>query len=101
VTRALEDVEHILTSAIGAGSNGPDVIVEHFRLADDDTLLLCSNGLTDMLPDKDIADTIASRRTPQEQCDLLVEAALANGGTDNVTVVVANYHIPAVRDDSK
>jgi len=44
---------------------------------------------------------MASRRTPQEQCDLLVNAALANGGTDNVTVVLASYHIPDLRDDSK
>ena len=56
--------------------------------------LLCTNGLTDMVPDDEIADTLASRRTPQEQCDVLVDAALANGGSDNVTVVLANYHIP-------
>ena len=101
VARALEDVEHILTSAIGAGGNGLRVIAEHFRLADDDILLLCTNGLTDMASDEHIADALASRRTPQEQCDLLVDAALANGVTDNVTVVLANYHIPHLRDDSK
>ena len=100
VARALEDVEHMLTSAIGAGGNGLRVIAEHFRLADDDILLLCTNGLTDMVSDAHIADALASRRTPQEQCDLLVDAALANGGTDNVTVVLANYHIPNPRDDS-
>jgi protein phosphatase len=65
----------------------------HFRLADDDIVLLCPNGLTDMVSDANIADALASRRTPQEQCDLLVAAALANGGTDNVTIVLANYHI--------
>jgi len=101
VARALKDVEHILTSAIGAGGNGLSVIAEHFRLADDDILLLCTNGLTDMVSDAHIADALASRRTPQEQCDLLVGAALANGGTDNVTVVLANYHIPNLRDDPK
>lgn len=101
VARALEDVEHILTSAIGAGGSEPSVIAEHFRLEDDDILLLCTNGLTDMVSDAHIADALASRRTPQEQCDLLVDAALANGGTDNVTVVLANYHIPDLRDDSE
>jgi PPM family protein phosphatase len=99
VARALEDVQHILTNAIGTAGNGPGVIVEHFQLVDDDTLLLCTNGLTDLVPDNDIADTLASRRSLQEQCDLLVDAALANGGTDNVTVVLASYHIPAVFDD--
>ena len=101
VARALKDVEHILTSAIGAGGNGLSMRAEHFRLADDDTLLLCTNGLTDMVSDAHIADALASRRTPQEQCDLLVNAALANGGTDNVTVVLANYHIPNLRNDSE
>jgi hypothetical protein len=42
----------------------------------------------------------ASRRTPREQCDL-VGAALANGGTDNVTVVLANDHIPSPLEDSQ
>jgi protein phosphatase len=101
VARALKDVEHILTGAIGAGGNGPSVRAEHFRLADDDILLLCTNGLTDMVSDARIADALASRRTLQEECDLLVDAALANGGTDNVTVVLANYHIPNLQDDSK
>jgi serine/threonine protein phosphatase PrpC len=54
-----------------------------------------------MVSDAHIADALASRRTPQEQCDLLVGAALANGGTDNVTVVLANYHIPSPREYSK
>jgi serine/threonine protein phosphatase PrpC len=77
------------------------VRAEHFRLADDDIRLLCTNGLTDMVSDANIADALASRRTPQEQCNLLVGAALANGGTDNVTVVLANYHIPSPREYSK
>jgi serine/threonine protein phosphatase PrpC len=54
-----------------------------------------------MMSDARIADALASRRTLQEECDLLVDAALANRGTDNVTVVLANYHIPNLQDDSK
>ena len=71
------------------------------RREDDDTLLLCTDGLTDMVSDVHIAAALASRRTPQEQCDLLVVAALANGGTDKVTVVLATYHIPSPREYSK
>jgi serine/threonine protein phosphatase PrpC len=94
VRRALEDGAHILTNATGADPGGPGAIVEQFRLEDDDTLLLCTNGLTDVVPDDDITDTLASRRTSQEQCDLLLDTALAQGGPDNVTVVLVNYHIP-------
>jgi len=92
VGRGLEDPPHILTDSIGAEVEDPDVMVEHFRLEDDDTLLLCSNGLTDIVPDERIADTLASRRALPEQSELLVDAALAGGGQDNVTVVLANYH---------
>jgi PPM family protein phosphatase len=94
VERALEDAHHILTSAIGASADGSPAMIEHFRLEDDDSVLLCTNGLTDMVPDDDIADTLASRRSPQEQCDLLVDAAVANGGNDNVTVILANFRAP-------
>jgi PPM family protein phosphatase len=96
VERALDDAEHLLTNAIGADANDPGAMVEHFRLADDDTLLLCTNGLTDMMSDGEIADALAARRTLPEQCDLLVDAALANGGIDNVTVVLVNYRVPPV-----
>jgi protein phosphatase len=91
VTRGLEDGGHLLTNSIGGDGEVPGVMVEHFRLEPDDCVLLCTNGLTDMVSDDDIAETLAARRTPTEHCDQLVDAALANGGTDNVTVVVANY----------
>jgi PPM family protein phosphatase len=99
VERGLEDAAHILTTSVGANAAAPGVIVEQFRLADDDCLLLCTNGLTDMVPDDQIADLLASRRTPHEQCDQLVDAALAKGGKDNVTVVLANYRIPDLHEE--
>jgi serine/threonine protein phosphatase PrpC len=37
---------------------------------------------------------LASRRAPAEQCDLLIDLALANGGEDNATVVLAQYDVP-------
>jgi PPM family protein phosphatase len=97
--RTVEDVRHVVTRAVGGG-NGGRVVVEHFRLADDDTLLLCTNGLTDVVEDDAIADTLASRRTLGEQCDQLVDIALAKGTTDNVTVVIGNYHIPSLPADA-
>jgi protein phosphatase len=95
IRRTVEDVRHVVTHAVGGGDGGR-VVVEHFRLADDDTLLLCTNGLTDVVANDAIADTLASRRTPGEQCDQLVDIALAKRATDNVTVVIGNYHIPAL-----
>jgi protein phosphatase len=94
---AMEDLRHILTDVLGVRTEGPIVAVDHIRLADGDTVLLCTNGLSDMVSDNQIAEVLTLRRRPAEQCDLLVDMALANGGKDNVTVVLANYQIPEVR----
>jgi protein phosphatase len=53
------------------------------------SLLLCTDGLTDMVSDDDIARELGRHSTPQATCDALVKLALANGGKDNVTVVLA------------
>jgi protein phosphatase len=93
VEQAMGDMKHVLTGVIGTDLD-PGVTVEHFQLAHDDCVLLCTNGLTDMVDDDVIADVLAARRTPSEHCDHLIDLALANGGNDNVTAVLAQYHIP-------
>jgi protein phosphatase len=56
-----------------------------------DRLLLCSDGLTSMLPDEQIAQILAQHPDPGLACRSLVETANRVGGEDNVTVVVGNY----------
>jgi len=53
-------------------------------------LLLCTDGLTNMVEDRDVAELLG-RGDAQEACDALVDAALDNGGVDNVTVIVAAF----------
>lgn len=53
-------------------------------------LLLCTDGLTNMVDDGKLADLLG-RGEAQDACDALVEAALAGGGVDNVTVVVVTF----------
>jgi len=55
-----------------------------------DTLMLCSDGLTDMLDRKHITDILVREISLEEKCDLLIEAANAEGGKDNITVVLVN-----------
>jgi protein phosphatase len=62
-----------------------------------DIVLLCTDGLTDMVPDAEIADVLALRRQPDEQCQTLIDAALAAAGEDNVTVLPGQYEIPRDR----
>ena len=57
-------------------------------------MLLCTNGLTDMLDDAQLAEVLALRREPGEQCATLIELANRAGGGDNVTVIIAEYRIP-------
>lgn len=51
-------------------------------------LLLCTDGLTDMLEGGEIQEILSPLPEPQRACELLVEKAIENGGRDNVTVVV-------------
>jgi len=56
-----------------------------------DIFLLCSDGLTDVLSDRDIRNILAGDgSSTQEMSELLVEAANSGGGPDNVTVVVVS-----------
>jgi protein phosphatase len=99
IGQAIEDVTHILTHAVGAAGSDAGVVVEHFRLADDDSLLLCTNGLTDVVADDAIAEVLTTRRSQGEQCDLLLDMALANGADDNTTVITASYQVPPLPTD--
>jgi serine/threonine protein phosphatase PrpC len=83
---------HKLTNCLG-GPSGIQVSVEfhHLRLGEGDRILLCTDGLTDMVPDEEIAEILARPTHPQEAARALVDAALTSGGRDNVTVVVAHY----------
>ena len=80
---------HMLTRCLRYDSlkDRPDVY--QMRLQPDDQLLLCTDGLTDMVGDGDIAACLDDAATAQAACDGLVSLALDAGGRDNVTVVLA------------
>ena len=81
---------HVITNAIGGNSPGVNVEVHKVALEAGDRLLLCSDGLTEMVPDEEIVDVLADEE-PQKACERLVNRANENGGRDNVTVVVAHF----------
>jgi protein phosphatase len=95
VTGSARDLEHILTSAIGmSGSLGPTIDIERFQLLDNDCVLVCTNGLTDLVDEGRIGEVLASEQPPDEQCRSLVDLAMVAGGDDDVTVIVARYRVP-------
>ena len=63
-------------------------------------ILLCSDGLTDCVSDADIESIMRSDTDDQVVCDKLVEAALAGGGKDNITIVIVSAPAHADRSDS-
>ena len=65
-----------------------DVDLSEVPVQPGDYVLLCSDGLTRMVPERVMAEAIVRLRHPQRICDHLIAAANSNGGTDNVTVVV-------------
>lgn len=65
----------------------PDVMPEALRIEEGDTLLLCSDGLHDLVEDWEIGQMIAGR-TPEEAAEGLVQMACERGGHDNVTVTL-------------
>src|SRR5262245_5269974 len=84
---------HVLTHAIGIEGTGGEPDIDRLQLDDGDRLLLCTDGLTDMVDDATIAAELQRERSADEACQALVDRALEGGGKDNVTVVVAGYRI--------
>jgi protein phosphatase len=84
---------HALTNCLGANDRELEMEFHHLRLDDGDRLLLCTDGLTDMVTDDEIAATLAANDGSQAAAQALVEKALEGGGRDNVTVIVARFRL--------
>jgi protein phosphatase len=82
---------HKLTNCLGGSAKELRVEFHHWHLDDGDQLLLCTDGLTDLVSDEEIASILGQHRHPQETTQTLVDLTLERGGKDNVTVVLAHY----------
>ena len=82
---------HILTNCLGGTDKDVRVDFRHVLLQDRDRLLFCTDGLSDMVPEPEIARTLAKHAAPQAACQALIERALDHGGKDNVTAVVGSF----------
>ncbi len=80
--------------ALGSRESKCDPDVQVYTLADGDQVLLCTDGLTDMVDDLLIESVLSRDGSAQSACQNLVNLALSNGGKDNVTVIVARYSLP-------
>ena len=77
---------NIITRALGTdGDNTPDILVTDAQKGD--LFLLCTDGLSGMVPDEEI-EKILKEKALEEAADSLIEKALEAGGRDNVTLVL-------------
>ena len=81
------ELQSVLTRAVGT-SGSVEVDADEQMLLVGDSLLLCSDGLTRMVTDPEIASTLLTTNSAQEAADRLVQLANEYGGMDNVTVIV-------------
>ena len=91
---ATHRLRHRLTRSLGTGGGEIEAELQHLPLADGDRVLLCTDGLTDMVPDARIAEVLRGADRTHEACGALVGLALVAGGGDNVTVLLGRYAIP-------
>jgi len=86
---------HVITNVVGGTEQGVRIDVHKVRLEPGDLLLLCSDGLSEMLPAEEITAVLRAESSPDGACQRLVAAANERGGKDNVTVVIARFEEPA------
>lgn len=100
---ANEDVgrfRHLLLNSLGGDKDDVVAQIHYVEIAPGDQLLLCTDGLSDMVRDDEIAASLRQAANPQAACDALVNLALDGGGEDNITVVLARASQDAADDNA-
>jgi protein phosphatase len=85
--------KNIITRAVGVVEQ---VDVDFFEVEDitnGDMILLCSDGLTNMVEDSEISEILGMKGSLEDKARLLVQTANAHGGKDNIAVVLAELYI--------
>lgn len=81
---------NLIYRSLGAGHKNIEVDIFQETLRPGDTLLLCSDGLWEMVHQSDLKKALAKQVSPQTICDTLIDMANASGGEDNITAVVVH-----------
>jgi len=86
---------HVITNVVGGDNPQLKVEVHKLKLEPGDCLMLCSDGLTEMVAETEIAEILAHQKDPETACRALIDQALQAGGKDNVTAIVARFEAEA------
>jgi protein phosphatase len=91
---AARSMRHVLTQALGSLGPKHKPEIQRLQINPNDQLLLCTDGLTEMVDDQTIASLLKNANSADRACEDLVTVSLAAGGLDNVTVVLARFGAP-------
>ena len=80
-------LKSVVTRAVG-GDHQVEVDVSELSINTGDVFLMCSDGLTTMLTDQEIAELLSTSDSLEERCQHLVDTANDKGGVDNITVIL-------------
>jgi serine/threonine protein phosphatase PrpC len=81
---------NVITQALGNGAD-LDIAVQEIQVTELDQLLLCSDGLSGMVQDKEIWEIVQKSKAPQEAAQQLISLAREYGGEDNITVLIIGF----------
>lgn len=79
--------KNMITRAIGTGEE-IDVDISICNLKYEDYIIMCTDGLSNMLSDIEIKDTVLQKVSLKEKCNELIRLAKDNGGLDNITAII-------------
>jgi PPM family protein phosphatase len=88
---ALNRFRHVITNVVGGNEAGVFVEAHSVELRADDRVLLCSDGLNEMVTNDAIAAALRDLTDPEAACRRLLDEANQAGGRDNITVVVVRF----------
>jgi protein phosphatase len=84
-------LRHVITNVVGGNETGVDVEAHALDVHAGDRLVLCSDGLTEMVTDEAIAAILDAEADPERACTKLVALANEAGGRDNITILIVRF----------
>ncbi len=92
---------HVLWNCVGGGDQQAHPEVIHSQLQLDDTLILCSDGLSGVIDDSRISAIVAAASTIQSATQKLIDAANQEEGNDNISAIVCRVNHVQVCDETR
>jgi len=88
---ATHPMRNIVTNSVGGDEPGVRPEIHRIPLESGDAVLVCTDGLTDMVPQEEMARIVAGEADPDAACRTLIDRANQLGGADNITAIVARF----------